>query len=877
MPDDKITPAMRQWRSFKDRHPDKILLFRMGDFYETFHDDAVQMHNLLGLTLTRRGKEPGAPPLAGIPYQQLTRYVKMLVDKGRSVVIADQLEEAAGDQGVVRRGITEVVTPGTLMEESALPHGGNNYLAAISLQGGVAALAFLDLSTGDFLVVMPPAGRVDDELARFSPAELLASRSLLADPGPELAAIFSNPAGGRITRRDDYAFDPREGETRLKNHFRVDTVAGFGLEEPAALGAAGAALGYLEENQSSDLAHLRPPRTLEVSGRLRLDRNSIRNLELARPPGGGDAGATLLSVLDRTLTGPGGRMLRSWLLSPSARLDVIRPRQEAVAELMADADTRRELRGRLDRFPDLERIMARVATGRATPRDLAALSRGCLALPGIAGLAGNGRAPLLRECLDLDTLGDVGGNILRAIGDDPPAGVRDGGIVRAGYDPAVDELRAVGAGGSDWLRVFQANEQARTGIPSLKVGKNRVFGYYIEISNAHRGKAPADYIRKQTLVNAERYITPELKAMEERFQTAEGRLAQLEYEIFIRVERETALAIPRAQRAAEKIAELDVVLSLAEVGAERGYVMPEMHDGVDAEILGGRHPVAETLLPAGEFVANDLAFDPRTQRVLIVTGPNMAGKSTYIRQAALLFVMAQMGAPIPAQSARIGLADRIFTRVGAADDLSRGRSTFMVEMLELAEILQNAGEKSLVVLDEVGRGTSTFDGVSLAWAATEYLHSRLKARTLFATHYHELAELGHLLDAAKNFNVSVREWGDEVVFLREIRPGAADRSYGIQVARIAGVPGAVVRRADEILRGLEAQAGERDWKMLQESRELLRAAAREVQLELFAPPKKMDELAREITVELSKLDADRLSPLEALGVLARLIAKARGK
>ncbi|MDR0362402.1 MAG: DNA mismatch repair protein MutS, partial [Planctomycetota bacterium] len=824
MADDKLTPAMRQWHSFKSRHPDKILLFRMGDFYETFHDDAVQMHKLLGLTLTRRNRDADAPPLAGIPHHQLSRYVKMLVEKGRSVAIADQIEDPAQAKGLVNRGITEVVTPGTLVEESVLPQRDNNYLAAFLRRGETVAIAFLDLSTGDFFVVMPPRSRVDDEFARFAPAEILVPRSLLADPDDPFAALLADPALGQITRRDDYAFDPHEGEARLKALFKVSTVAGFGLEEPAALGVAGAILGYLAENQSSDLAHLQPPRIVDVSGHLRLDRNTIRNLELAHPPRGGNANATLLSVLDRTLTGPGGRMLRAWLLSPSSRLDVIHPRQEAIRQLMDDDGLRRELRERLDRFPDIERIMARAATGRATPRDLASLAQGCLALPDIALIAGSAGAELLRECADLDTLDDLGDAILKAIGDDPPAGVRDGGIVRDGYDPEVDELRDIGAGGSNWLRMFQENEQIRSGIPSLKVGKNRVFGYYIEVSNAHKDKAPTDYIRKQTLVNAERYITPELKEMEEKFQSAEGRLAQLEYDIFMRVQGEAARAIPRAQRVAGKLAELDVLLALAEAGKERKYVMPEVHEGGDTEIVGGRHPVVESLLPAGEFIENDVVFDPRTQRVLIVTGPNMAGKSTYIRQVALLFIMSQMGAPIPARSARIGVADRIFTRVGAADDLSRGRSTFMVEMVELAEILQNAREKSLVILDEVGRGTSTFDGVSLAWAATEYLHSQLKARTLFATHYHELAELGHILDAAKNFNVIVREWQDEVVFLREIRPGAADRSYGIQVARLAGVPRAVVRRADEILKGLEAQAGERDWKMLQESRDLLRAA-----------------------------------------------------
>ncbi|MDR1745314.1 MAG: DNA mismatch repair protein MutS, partial [Planctomycetota bacterium] len=850
----------------------------MGDFYELFNEDAVQGSRLLGLTLTKRGRDADSPPLAGVPHHQLDRYVKECIDKGRSVAVCDQLEDPSQAKGVVRRGITRVLTPGTVVEENVLPATGNNYLAAACVRGEEAAVALADLSTGEFTVSLPGPARIADVFERFAPAETLAPPDAVNNPNSPLGKILASGLGGGVTRRDSYHFDPHEGETLLKAQYQVDTLAAFGVAGiPAALGACGAVLAYLGENQSGAMAHLKPPRVLDDSGALHIDRNTIRNLELAGPPRRRGGDNTLLGVLDHTLTGPGARLLRNWLLSPPARIDEIRRRQEGVGELLEDGDKRREIRSLLDRMADFERIMARVAAERANPRDLAALAAGCRRLPDIASAARACRAAMLQRCAAMDTLADLADRIEDVLSPEPPAQMKDGGIIRSGHNARVDEYRDILGGGKDWIRRFQESEQARTGIPSLKVGFNKVFGFFIELTHAHTDKAPPEYVRKQTLVNAERYITPELKAQEEKVLGAEEKLQALEYEIFRRLRLEVGKEIRRVQAAADLIAELDVAASLAEAGDKGRYVMPEVHEGLETVIEEGRHPVVETLLPPGDFVDNDTRFDPDSQRILIITGPNMAGKSTYIRQVALLFIMAHMGSPVPAKAARIGLADRVFSRVGASDDLARGQSTFMVEMVETAEILHNATDRSLIILDEVGRGTSTFDGVSLAWAITECLHHQIKARTLFATHYHELAELGHILDRAKNFNVAVKDWEGDIVFLRRIQPGACDRSYGIHVGRLAGIPKEVLKRAAEILAGLEEQAGERDSKLLEDSRDLLRAAAREVQLELFPSPKKLDETARRLMRELADVDVNLLSPMDAHALLGRLAGRARGK
>jgi len=862
--------AMGQWRRMKDEHPDKILLFRMGDFYETFHDDAVKASRLLGLTLTKRGKEADSPPFAGIPYQQLDRYLKELLEYGEKVSICEQLEDPATAKGVIRRGIVRLVTPGTVFEDECLPSG-HNYLAAVCASGGQGALAFADISTGEFRVSVVEAQLLADEWERLRPAETLAP----VDAVKKGHLPFLVEGGRGVTLRDGYRFDPREGEARLKARYRVAGVSGFGLADtPAALGAVGALLQYVEETEVGTPVTLAPPRRLDPGNYLLLDRATVRNLELVRPLHEGDRRSTLLSVVDHTKTGPGGRLLRDWLLRPLAKVDAIRRRQEGVGELMENEPARQELRTVLGDIADLERILARAAAERANARDLRALGRSARMLPKLRAMefVTDG----LRELAEgIDPLDDLADLLENAIHDEPPVGLKDGGLIKDGYDAQLDEWRTAARGGKEWIAEFQANEQAESGIPSLKVGFNRVFGYFLEVTNVHRDKVPAHYERKQTLANAERYVTPALKEKEAAVLGAEERAVSREYDLFREIRSQVADTADRVRRTARLVAQLDAAASLAEAGARGRWTIPTVGEGLETTIVGGCHPVVGHLLPSGSFVPNDMQFCPKERRVLIVTGPNMAGKSTYIRQAALLFVLAQAGSAIPAERAEIGLADRVFTRVGAADDLAGGRSTFLVEMEETANILNNASAQSLLVFDEVGRGTSTFDGVSLAWAIAEYLHHKVGARTLFATHYHELAELGHLLPGVKNCHVAVKEWDGEIVFLRKVREGACDRSYGIQVGRLAGIPQTVIERAGEILAGLESQAESHDWGRTTGEREVLRAAAREVQLELFRAPAKDAARAERLLASLRGLDPDRMSPREAHERLCRLIEEAK--
>jgi len=870
----KKTPMMVQFDEAKSEHPDKILFFRMGDFYEMFFDDAVKASQLLGLTLTSRSKDEDNPiPMAGVPHHQCERYLKELISLGQKVAICDQLEDPAQAKGIVKRGITRVVTPGTVLDDACLQSHTNNFLIAVCFKKETAGLATVDLSTGEFFVSSLTEESLGDEIDRLSPAETLVP-SGQAQSGP-LSQALKFRAVGTLSEREDYSFHVEESEKRLREHFGVKSLDGFGLQEqPAAVAAAGAALEYLQETQKTNLAHIRSLRWVERGAFLLLDRATQRNLELTHSRMEGGRKGSLLSVLDRTRTGPGGRMLRGWLLRPLCDLLQIQRRQEAVRELMEDHLLRTELREILSAIADMERIMARVITGRASGRDLSALRDSAEKLPVIQHVGESMRAPILTElAAQIDTLDDVRGAIAEALVDEPPLAIKDGGLIRSGFHPELDELRQISSGGKDWIASFQTSEQQRTGIPSLKVGFNRVFGYYIEITNAHKDKAPSEYERKQTLVNAERYIVPALKEYEQKVLGAEERIGALEYELFYQLRESVALQVERVQQVAAALATLDALASLAETGAVQGYIMPALDESLETRIEAGRHPVLETMLPDGEFVANDIVFDPESSRVMIITGPNMAGKSTYIRQAALLAILAQMGCGVPAASAKMGLVDRIFTRVGAADDLARGQSTFMVEMAETANILNNATERSLLILDEVGRGTSTFDGVSLAWSITEYLHAKIGARTMFATHYHELAELGVILEKAKNFNVAVRDWGGEVIFLHRIQPGSTDRSYGIQVAQLAGLPKPVLDRAREILMGLEGQAADRDNSYVHKG-EILRAAARDVQLDLFAPQViPIDPMVE----DLARVEPDHLSPVQAHELLRRYAEQAKKK
>lgn len=865
------TPMQVQWEKEKRAHPDAVLFFRMGDFYEMFGEDAVKSAEILGLTLTTRDrKKEDALPMAGIPHHALERYLKEMIAAGQKVAICDQLEDPAQAKGIVKRGVTRVVTPGTLIEESCLNSHSNNFLAAVTAKDNRAGVACVDISTGEFFVSEVDFETLGDELERLCPAETLVPVEQMQPDKPLARALYCR-AAGVVTKREGYEFSATEGEMRLARHFHVTTLDGFGLTGcDCAVGAAGAILIYLEETQKTALRHVRALRKVSREQHLILDRTTQRNLELTHPLMSGGRGNTLVGALDRTRTGPGGRLLRNWLLQPLRDITAIELRQGAVAELRGDHAARTELRELLSGVADMERIMARVITARANARDLNALAASCRALPGVRALGENFSAPLLRElAVDIDGLGDIAEIIEAAIVADAPVQIKEGGMICAGYNPELDELRSISSGGRDWIKSFEQQEQQRSGISSLKVGYNRVFGYYIEVTNTHREKVPPEYERKQTLANAERYITPELKEREEMVLGAQERIIALEYELFVALRDTIGAEVGRVQTVAHALAELDVLASFAEVAAARNYCIPQMHGGLETRIIAGRHPVLDMSLP--EFTPNDTVFTPQDSLVHIITGPNMAGKSTYIRQVALLTIMAQTGSGIPAESARIGVTDRVFTRVGAADDLARGQSTFMVEMAETANILNNATERSLLILDEVGRGTSTFDGVSLAWAITEFLHHKTGARTLFATHYHELAELGVILERAKNFNVAVRDWGGDVIFLHRIQPGATDRSYGIQVARLAGLPKDVIERSREILSGLEAQATERDWNMLHEG-EVLRAAAREVQKDLFAPQAAVND---ELIEKIASLDTDNLTPVQAHQKLQELVASVK--
>ncbi|MFP4056826.1 MAG: DNA mismatch repair protein MutS [Candidatus Brocadiia bacterium] len=860
------TPAMRQYARFKRQHPDAVLLFRMGDFFETFYDDAKLCARVCGLTLTSRSQGEGAIPLAGFPYHSLDTYLKRLIAAGHRVAVCEQVEDPRQAKGVVDRDVVRVVTPGTLTEESILEAKANNYLAAIAPLASHTGLAWVDLSTGRFLVQDIEPGQLLDELGRIGPAECLVPDGQYRTEDSPLEPV-REVTGGHWTPRPDWAFDPASGRKALLEHFGVASLEGFGCDDlRGGLGAAGALLDYLQETQRAALANITKVQRFVRTRHLVVDKSTQASLELVDTLRGGRPEHTLLGVLDATVTPMGGRLFRQMVLYPLREVEPIQRRQDAVRELAERPRLRDDLRQALRSVYDIERIASKVAYRRANPRDLVALKQSAAVLPTVRGLLAQGEAPLLGEVhRDLDPLDDVRALIDAALVPDPPTGITDGGIIRDGHNDELDELRAVARDGKSWMARFQAQEIERTGIESLKVGYNRVFGYYIEVTNVHADKVPESYMRKQTLKNAERYITPELKEWESKILGADERARELEYDLFVGLRDQVAAHTARLQQAGEQVAWADAFAALAHVAAERGYAAPEIADDLALHIEEGRHPVLEVTLPSGQFVPNDLLLDGEANRMAVVTGPNMAGKSTYIRQMALLVLMAQMGGLIPARRAHVGVADRIFTRVGASDELARGQSTFMVEMIETANILNNATERSLLVLDEVGRGTSTFDGVSIAWAVSEFIHQQLRARTLFATHYHELTELALLLGGVKNYNVAVREWKDEIIFLHKIVEGASDQSYGIHVARLAGIPREVIERAKTILANLEAASlTPDDTPRFAPSLGDVGADPRELQLTLFG------SLHADSIEELKRLDVDQLTPLEALATLQRL-------
>ena len=811
MPDDKsLTPMMKQYLQVKAEAPkDAILMFRLGDFYEMFFNDAKIASPVLEIALTTRA----GSPMCGVPYHAIDVYLPKLLEAGLKVAIAEQQEDPALAKGIVKRGITRVVTPGSVIDGPLLKPSDNNFLCSyFSVPSKKTyALAWLDISTGEFAAA--EYSRVQDavdELSKLHPRECLAPASLLDQWRKEPAEKPETPQNLLWTELDDWIFSYDNAYALLNRHFGTVSLEGFGFRgETSAIRAAGAILAYTEDNLKCQTGHIRRISLKTRDEFLLLDPASRRNLELVDPMLGSVKNSTLLKVLDRSKTPMGGRLLRNWVLNPLRNVDRIIERQDIVGTFKDDPLTLTELRETISGIRDLERITARLNTNSANPRDLIALSSSLALIPGVKNILAIFDLPLIADINNrLNELQELTERILNTIVEAPPVSTTDGGVIRSGCSPELDELRSAATEGRNWVAQLQAKEQERTRIKSLKVNYNRVFGFYIEVTKSNLENVPEDYIRKQTLVNCERFITPELKEMEAKILGADDKAKALEHKIFDELRSYAATFTAEIQKTAEALAEIDALCSLADCASQYSYCRPRIDNSDVLVIRGGRHPVLDAAMQDSRFIPNDTVLDGDENRMMIITGPNMAGKSTYIRQTALLVIMAQMGSFIPADSAVIGVADRIFTRVGAADDISRGQSTFMVEMLETANILNNATAKSLIILDEIGRGTSTFDGLSIAWSVAEYIldNPSCRARTQFATHYHELTELAMVRKGVKNYNVAVREYGDQIIFLRQIVPGAADKSYGIHVAKLAGLPDQVIKRAKEILTNLEENA-----------------------------------------------------------------------
>ncbi len=846
----RATPLMQQYREIKARHQDAILFFRMGDFYEMFFDDARVGARVLNITLTARGD---GVPLAGVPVKAAADYLRQLVAAGHRVAICEQVEDPRQAKGIVRREVVETVTPGAMFEEGWLTGGRNNWMVAVCDDGARWGLAAIDLSTGEFLLETLDAASLDEAMTRLAPAEVVV---------PADATLVMEDSAMR-TPRERWEFDAELASEEVCRRFGLASLDGLGLDgaDRAAVAAAGALLRYLADLQPAGLPHLTRPVIRRSDAYLWLDEMTRRNLELVEPLRAGARNCTLLETLDTTVTPMGARLLRQWLLSPLRQVAAINERLDAVEVAVRDGRGRARLREALDGVRDLERLAGRTAAGRATPRELGALRDSFRRLPDVlealTGLAGREHSDALGALeAEFDLLADLAGELGSALEDRLPITLADGGVIRPGYDAELDELRSLRDGGKQYIVGLQQRERERTGIGSLKVGFNKVFGYYLEITHAHTGRVPPDYERRQTLAGAERYVTPELKEYEERVLGAEERMGVREAELFGALRASVGRAVERVQRTSRGLARLDVWSTLAECAVAGRYVRPVVTDDYGLRLVACRHPVIERLMARESFIPNDARFD-EAERVLLVTGPNMAGKSTILRQIGLCVVLAQMGAFVPAEEARVGVADRLFTRVGASDNLARGQSTFMVEMSETSAILHNATARSLVLLDEIGRGTSTYDGVAIAWAVTEHLHDRIGCKTMFATHYHELMQLPEQLQHARNYNVAVRETSDTVVFLHRLEPGGTDRSYGVHVAQLAGLPGSVVRRAREVLGTLEG-----DHRVVPGAPP---AAPDPGQLPLFASAPPHPVLGR-----LRGLDVNALTPLDALNRLAEL-------
>ena len=860
---------LEQYHAIKAKHQDAVLFFRLGDFYEMFYDDAKIASSVLGLTLTSRGHGKGhAVPLAGFPYHSLDTYLTKMIRAGHRVAICEQVEDPKQAKTVVKRDVTEVVSPGTVFSDDLLDSKRNNFFCSICLRGDMCGLALVDVSTGEFTVTEVPAQQFHEELRKFAPSELL----LPEEQAPLIEEQL--PAGEKyfITKRENWVFARDYAYEVLTKHFGTLSLKGFGCDElDAGVSAAGAIIHFLKEVQKYQLVHI--TRLQRQSGQefVSLDSDTLRNLEILRSLRGEGSGGTLLSVIDKTRTPMGGRRLVQWVLRPLRESGQINLRLDAVEELTNSSHLLPALTDSLSRVGDLERLISKIVTNRASARDLVALKGSLQIVPELAELLQGAEARKFQEIKDgLDFPSQLVDHIERAIAEDPPLSVTEGGLVRRGYDQALDDLRDIAYSGKDWIARLQKEERERTGVASLKIGYNKVFGYYIEVTKANLAKVPDSYIRKQTLVNAERFITPELKDYEEKVLQAEEKIVAREYDIFDSIRKEAAAEAGRIQTNSALISKLDCYTGFAELANGNNYVRPGITVGSKIVIKDGRHPVVEKLLPYGEsFISNDTLLDNQNEQILILTGPNMAGKSTFLRQVGLIVLLAQMGSFVPAARAEIAVVDKIFTRVGASDNLAGGESTFLVEMNETANILNNATAQSLILLDEIGRGTSTFDGLSIAWSVAEYLHNteQVAAKSIFATHYHELTELALILPRVRNYNVVVKEWGDKVIFLRKIAAGACDHSYGIQVARLAGLPDVVIRRAREILSNLEAD------ELTAQHAPKLAASRNGTDL---TPQRQMDifqEKEDRLLADIADLKIDEMTPLQALSKLDELQKK----
>ncbi len=877
------TPLMRQYDEIKEKHPGTILLFRVGDFYETFSEDAELVSKELGITLTKRNNGSDQTPLAGFPYHALDTYLPKLVKRGHRVAVCEQVEDPseAKDAGrkVVNREVTEITTPGVTMSEKLLEHKRNNYAAALYWEGGTAGVAFADVSTGEFALSQVSKEYVQDLLQSISPAELLLSQKMKNKVPDELQDY-------NISFIEEWVYEGDYGYNLLTDHFETHSLKGFGVEDLAiAHVAAGALMHYIQETQKASLGHIRRLHAFENQEYMALDNSTKRNLELITSLQEGGTEGTLVSILDKTCTAMGGRMLRKWIMRPLKRLKPITQRLNAVEALNVNHEARENLREELEQVGDLERLISRICVGRANARDLMQLKLSLAQVPRIKMQFSQLDEPLLNDIRDrLKLLIEVQERIEKAIQEDPPASVRDGGIFKDGFNEELDELRDVARNGKKYIAKIKEELTKETGISSLKIGYNKVFGYYIEVTNTHKEKVPEHFIRKQTLVNSERYITPELKEVEEKILSSEERSKTLEYELFEELRLYVAEFAEQVQEVAGALAEIDCLQSFAEVAFRNNYCKPAIADDQVIDITKGRHPVVEKTLPPGEpFIPNDIHVENEDEQILIITGPNMAGKSIILRQTGLIVLLAQIGCFVPAEEAHIGLVDKIFTRVGASDNLAAGESTFLVEMNEAANILNNATRNSLILLDEVGRGTSTFDGLSIAWALAEYLHNQpsVAAKTLFATHYHELNELQNMYEHIVNYNVQVKEHDGKVIFLRKLVKGGADHSYGIQVADMAGLPSIVIDRAREILKNLESHSLD-----LTDSNGTLEEGAKKKAVAAKKAAKNMDKQAQidqmslfqtqldphveQLIDKLDACDPNRMTPIESLMLLSEL-------